>query len=117
MECASRVEAIRPLYDGSLNVADRGLHLTDDRVIAGDHNDRYAEVTSDSRVKATLGHLGAVDVHRCQLSARGCVGADAIRVRRAGVVADEDGAVERFVDPLHHAEWPRPGPDDLDVRG
>ena len=43
------------------------------------------------------------------------MGADAGRIVRAGVIADEDGRVDRLVDARHHAETSGPGADDTHV--
>ena len=109
------MKTVGPFHDSSLDVTDYRSYLLHSRVITGDHNDRYAEVTSDARVETTLGHLDAVDVYRCKSGTRSSVGADTVRVSCARMVADEDDAIERLVNPLHHAEGTRKRPNDLDI--
>ena len=104
----SGVEPIAPLHDCTFDVTKKSLGLFDDRVIARDHDHRHPEVARDGRVYTRLRHVDAIQPHGRKVRAGHRMGSYTPSVRRARVVPEEDGDVERLVDPLHHHKRARP---------
>ena len=69
----------------------------------------------DRRVHAAFGHLDAVQLEARDVGAGKRVRAHPIHVCRTRVIAEENDAVESIVDPAHHAEFTRRGPNDGDI--
>ncbi len=109
------MEARVPLHHGALEIADEPARLLDGRIVARNHDHRHSKLTSDRRVDSRFQGRSVVQAHVGKRGTRHRVSPDAGRIGGPGVVPDEDDRVKRLIDPLHHAQWPRPGPNDGDI--
>jgi len=102
----TRGGAAQPLFDpDTLGGWREPRRFIDGHAVAGNKQDRYVVVRRDERIERRLAGDMPVDTDR--VDGVGAVGVreDGRRGADRAVIADEENAVERAIEPLHHVEW------------
>lgn len=113
----SGMKSERPLGFDGFYVPDRGANFSHSGVIAGDKDNRNAELSRDRGIPGAFGDRDAVEGDTSKARTRKCVGADTFDVVRRGVVTDKHCGVEIGIEAAHHAQGLWGAAHDPDIGG